>query len=147
MDAGKGKSAISSVPKPSPIGWFERVSAATSFYAAFRPLFRQVGRWCTGIPCGTRRIATAVTKSGRVSLQLRVLGFCLLQDGDVGISVFPEGEEVLVGGERPVAGDIGIRALRSSRLQGVVGCGEAYRMGRVPRLLKRRKLCMEWNHF
>jgi SNF2 family DNA or RNA helicase len=27
-------------PKPSPIRWFERVSAATSFYAAFRPLFR-----------------------------------------------------------------------------------------------------------
>ena len=26
------------------------MSAATSFYAAFRPLFRQIGRWCTGIP-------------------------------------------------------------------------------------------------
>ena len=38
-------------PKPSPIRWFERVSAATSFYAAFRPLFRQTGRWYTGIPC------------------------------------------------------------------------------------------------
>ena len=25
------------------------MSAATSFYAAFRPLFRQIGRWCTGI--------------------------------------------------------------------------------------------------
>src|SRR5436305_8341891 len=31
------------------------------------------------------------------SLQLRVLGFSLLQDGDVGIGVFPESEEVLVG--------------------------------------------------
>ena len=39
----------SSVPKPSPIRWFERVSAATSFYATFRPLFQQVCRWCTGI--------------------------------------------------------------------------------------------------
>jgi hypothetical protein len=30
-------------------------------------------------------------------LQLRVLHFGLLQDGDVGVSVFPHGEEVLVG--------------------------------------------------
>jgi hypothetical protein len=30
------------------------------------------------------------------SLQLRVLGFCLLQDGDVGVGVFPEREEVFV---------------------------------------------------
>src|ERR1019366_2280814 len=43
---------ISSVPEPSPIRWSERVSAATSFYEAFRPLFRQIGRWCTGIPLG-----------------------------------------------------------------------------------------------
>lgn len=40
---------ISSVPEPLPTGWSKRVSAATSFYAAFRPLFRQIGRWCTGI--------------------------------------------------------------------------------------------------
>ncbi len=36
-----------------------------------------------------------------------------------GSGVFPEGEEVLVGGERPDAGGIGIRALRGSRLQGI----------------------------
>jgi hypothetical protein len=29
--------------------------------------------------------------------QLRVLGFGLLQNGDVGIGVFPEGEEVFIG--------------------------------------------------
>ena len=29
-------------------------------------------------------------------MQLRVFGFGLLQDGDVGVGVFPEGEEVLV---------------------------------------------------
>src|ERR1039458_8275582 len=29
-------------------------------------------------------------------LQLRVLGLGLLQDGDVGVGVFPEGEEILV---------------------------------------------------
>jgi len=37
-------------------------------------------------------------------LQLRVLGFGLLQDGEVGIGVLPEGEEILVGGECPDAG-------------------------------------------
>ena len=29
-------------------------------------------------------------------LQLRVLGFGLLQDGDVGVGVFPEGKEIFV---------------------------------------------------
>jgi len=29
-------------------------------------------------------------------LQLRVLGFGLFQDGDVGVGVFPESEEVVV---------------------------------------------------
>ena len=33
-------------------------------------------------------------------LQLRVLRFGFLQDGDVGVGVFPEGEEIFVGGER-----------------------------------------------
>jgi len=39
-------------------------------------------------------------------LQLPVFRFGLLQDGDVGVGVFPEGEEVFVGGAgsvRPVA--------------------------------------------
>jgi hypothetical protein len=31
------------------------------------------------------------------SLQLRVLRLGLLQDGDVGVGVFPEGQEILVG--------------------------------------------------
>src|ERR1035437_2915290 len=70
---GNPSPTLSGFPKPLPTGWSKRVSAATSFYAAYRPLFRQVGRWCTGIPCATRRIAAAITKSGRVSLQLRVL--------------------------------------------------------------------------
>jgi hypothetical protein len=34
----------------------------------------------------------------------------LLQDGDVGVGVFPEGEEIFVGGERPDASGIGIGA-------------------------------------
>ena len=31
-------------------------------------------------------------------LQLRILRFSLLQDGDIGIGIFPEGEEILVSG-------------------------------------------------
>jgi len=44
-------------------------------------------------------------------LQLRVLRLGFVQDGDVGVGVgvFPEREEVLVGGERPDAGGVGIR--------------------------------------
>jgi hypothetical protein len=52
-------------------------------------------------------------------LQLRVLGFSLLVDGDVGIGVLPESEEVFVGSECSDAGCIGIRSLRGSRLQGI----------------------------
>src|SRR5450631_95030 len=52
-------------------------------------------------------------------LQLRVFCLGFLQDGDVGVGVFPESEEVFVGSERPDAGGIGIRSLRGSRLQGV----------------------------
>src|SRR5580704_15379182 len=34
-------------------------------------------------------------------LQLRILGFGFLQDGNVGAGVLPKGEEILVGGDRP----------------------------------------------
>ena len=57
--------------------------------------------------------------SHKVPLQLRILRLGLLQDGDVGVGVFPEREEIFVGGERPDAGGIGICSLRGSRLQGV----------------------------
>src|ERR1019366_7891374 len=52
-------------------------------------------------------------------LQRRVLGFGFLQDGDVGIGVFPEGEKIFVGGECPPASGIGVRSFRCSRLQGI----------------------------
>src|SRR5580658_3731510 len=52
-------------------------------------------------------------------LQFRVLGFGLFEDGDVGVGVFPEGEEIFVGSERPDVGGIGIGPLRGSRLQGI----------------------------
>ena len=51
-------------------------------------------------------------------MQLRVLRLGLLQDRDVGVGIFPEGEEVFVGGERPDTGGIGIRSLGlASRLK------------------------------
>ena len=40
-------------------------------------------------------------------LQFRVLSLSFLQDGDVRVGVFPEGEEILVSGECPDAGGIG----------------------------------------
>src|SRR5215472_3032096 len=36
----------------------------------------------------------------KLLLQLRVLGLSLLQDGDVGVGVFPESEKLLIGGLR-----------------------------------------------
>jgi integrase len=44
-------------------------------------------------------------------LQLRVLRLGFLQDGNVGVGVFPEGKKIFVSGERPNAGGIGIRSL------------------------------------
>jgi hypothetical protein len=49
-------------------------------------------------------------------LQTRVLGLGVLQDGDVGVGVCPEGEEIFVGGECPDAGGIciGIQSARAA---------------------------------
>jgi hypothetical protein len=60
-------------------------------------------------------------KSLHDSFLLQLFVFCLrhLEDRYVGISIFPEGEEVFVSGQRPDAGSIGICALRISRLQRV----------------------------
>jgi hypothetical protein len=46
------------------------------------------------------------------SLQLRVLRLGLLQEGDVGVGVFPEREESFVRGDRPHAGGVGMRPTR-----------------------------------
>ena len=67
-------------------------------------------------PTEKRRICSCVLHSGLTSLlaeslQLRVLGFGFFQNGNVGIGVFPEGEEVFVGGEGATAGEVGIRSL------------------------------------
>jgi hypothetical protein len=49
-------------------------------------------------------------------LKLGVLRLGFFQDGDVGVGVFPEREEIFVGGECPDAGGIDICTLRGSRL-------------------------------
>ena len=61
--------------------------------------------------------ASAVNKNNnqkndraRHSLQPLVFGFRLLVDGDVGVGVFPAGEEVVVSPKRPYAGDTMIAA-------------------------------------
>jgi hypothetical protein len=47
------------------------------------------------------KLGHAAGRSQPCSLQLRVLRFGFLQDGDVGIGVFPEREEILIGGTAP----------------------------------------------
>jgi hypothetical protein len=45
-------------------------------------------------------------------LQLGVFGLGFFQDGDVRVGVFPEREDIFVGGERPHSGRVGVRAFR-----------------------------------
>jgi hypothetical protein len=96
---GNPSPTTSSVPEPLLPRWSKRVSPQQPQVDDSIGREIRVRGGHSGIPCGTRRIATAATKSGRVSLQLRVLGFGLLEEGDVGVGVFPEGEEVFVSGE------------------------------------------------
>src|SRR5271156_563892 len=64
-------------------------------------------------------------------MKLRVLGLGGDEDGNVVVGIFPWRENILVGGERPRTSDIGFRALRRSRLQGVETSHAQY--GRVLR--------------
>src|SRR6202041_3458960 len=54
----------------------------------------------------------AVVRDAPLLRQLRVLSVGLLQDWDIRVSVFPEREEIFVGGECPDASGIGFRSLR-----------------------------------
>ena len=65
------------------------------------------------------RLAMLSILSELVLLQLGVLRLGLLQDGNVGVGVFPKREEIFVGGKPPHASGIGIRTLRGLRLQSV----------------------------
>jgi hypothetical protein len=64
------------------------------------------------------RLLTEVTKilhSGGIVatylLQLGVPRFGVFQNGDVGVGVFPETEEILIGGQRSSSGGVGISSL------------------------------------
>jgi hypothetical protein len=52
-------------------------------------------------------------------LQLRVLRFGLLQDGDFGVGVFPEGDEIVVGCASFRADAVGLRTLQGLCLKRV----------------------------
>jgi hypothetical protein len=64
-----------------------------SFFSRFRP-------FVPANPADRGRMRRNTTPRIRSTglLQLRVLRLGLLQDGDVGVGVFPEGKEVLIGG-------------------------------------------------
>ena len=50
-------------------------------------------------------------------MQFRVVGFGFLQDGNVGVGIFPQCEEIFVGAERPDASGIGSRSSRLQRIR------------------------------
>ena len=52
------------------------------------------------VPKNKETSATVAWSSEPDSLQLRVLRLGFLQDGDVGVGVFPERQEILIGGFR-----------------------------------------------
>ena len=92
-----------------------RTSACKGARICRRGRSRACARGGRSGPGGLRRFAGGQLRL----LQLRVLRFGLLQDGDVGVGIFPEREEIFVGGECADAGGIGICALRRLGLQGV----------------------------
>jgi hypothetical protein len=52
-------------------------------------------------------------------LQFRVFSFGFFQDGNIGVCIFPQREEVVVGGAGFGAGDVGLGALRRRRFERV----------------------------
>jgi hypothetical protein len=67
---------------------------------------------------GTKRFRSLQSIQCGLS-QLRVFRLRSLQDRDVGVSIFPEGQEVFVGGESPDAGGVGLRSMHGSRLKSI----------------------------
>src|ERR1700677_837966 len=65
------------------------------------------------------RSSSVTVRSSVRLLQPRVLRLGFFQDGNVGVGIFPEREEIFVRGDRPGAGGIGICSLRSSRSQSI----------------------------
>jgi hypothetical protein len=56
-------------------------------------------------------------KIATLLMQLRVLRFGFLQDGNIRISIFPKRKGILVSGKRPTARKISVRSLRTSSLK------------------------------
>jgi len=54
--------ATSGLPQTLPTHRLKRVQSAAAFYAPFRPLFRRIVPWPTGIPCEPARRRTAVAR-------------------------------------------------------------------------------------
>ena len=50
-------------------------------------------------------------------LYRRILRLGLLEDGNIGISIFPKRKKIFISRQRPHSRSIGVRALRSPRLQ------------------------------
>src|ERR1035438_9707452 len=63
----------------------------------------------------SERVRHIVGKITTLLLQLRVLCLGLLQDRNVGVGVFPEGEEVLIGGF--CFGDVALHGIGSTQLE------------------------------
>jgi hypothetical protein len=70
--------------------------------------FRAVGKMGMTAP---RRMVMWETCSCRQLLQRRILRPGCFEDGEIRIGIFPEREELLIGGDRPSTGSIGIRSL------------------------------------
>ena len=68
-------------------------------FLAFRGLYFRAC-WRDRFAIRARSMTRVVRDRTGMLVQLRVLRLGLLQDGDVGVGVFPEREEIFVGGER-----------------------------------------------
>ena len=94
-------------------------SANETRFLSFRYLLPRLGvsalrGWVYRRKASTGLKRTSYSVQNRVStlLQLRILGFGLLQDRDVRVGVFPEGEKVLVRSLRP--GGVAVHGIRST---------------------------------
>ena len=68
---------------------------------------------------GFPRTTASTSRKALLLLQLRILLLRFCQDANVRVGVLPERKEILIVGQCPSAGSIGIGALQSSRLQGM----------------------------
>ena len=79
------------------MSFLEGLSQALKTYSKGAPFYNA---WLTvlNVPVLRSLIGRVVRQPRNQLLQLRVLRLSLFQNGDVGVGVFPEREEVLIGG-------------------------------------------------